>query len=310
MLIIIGDIHGCYDELRDLLDRIGPSRDDAIISVGDLVDRGPRSLEVVRFFRSTPGTRAILGNHEDKHLRSARDELRPALSQIVCREQAGDSYQDLLDYFAELPLHLDLDEALIVHAGYEPDLSIAEQPRNVLLRCKWPGDRGFGSGPMSWVTRYQGERPVVYGHSVSEEPRIVGRTFGIDTGACHGGKLTALLLPSERIVSVQARADYWTREKLDRRGKFGRPNDELIASAEASLKKLLTAFPSPEGAGGRRALGLALSSHPLAKELTSLAFARDRRKRMLELFPKADVLSDAAARWEKASGEIAGSAHE
>ncbi len=65
--IIIGDIHGCFYELQCLLDKIGPNKDDEIISVGDFVDRGPSSLEVVKFFRQNQNTVAIKGNHERKH---------------------------------------------------------------------------------------------------------------------------------------------------------------------------------------------------------------------------------------------------
>src|SRR5262245_2476219 len=162
-------------------------------------------VDVVELFRTRENASAVLGNHEDKHLRAARGELAPALSQIICKEQSGNAYPSLLAWFATLPLYLDLDEALIVHAGYEPDLPVAEQPRNVLLRCKWPGESGLGGDPMRWATRYRGERPVVYGHTVFSEPRVVGRTFGIDTGVYVGNKLTALVLPAEQIVSVDAR---------------------------------------------------------------------------------------------------------
>src|SRR5262245_8483701 len=108
MLIVIGDIHGCFDELHELLDRIGPSSEDTIVSVGDLIDRGPQPVGVVRFFRDMPNARAVMGNHEDKHLRIASEGLPASRSQLICREQAGDAYAEIIDYAAGLPLYLDL----------------------------------------------------------------------------------------------------------------------------------------------------------------------------------------------------------
>ncbi len=218
MDVIVGDIHGCYNELRDLLDRVGPGASDRIVSVGDLVDRGPRSLEVVRFFRDTPNAHAILGNHEDKHLRWRRGELAPAFSQRLCAEQAGSAYGEILEHIATLPLFLELGDLLVVHAGYEPALPLDAQPRNVLLRCKWPGQRGLSGSPELWTGRCDGSRAVVYGHHVFETPRIEGRTYGIDTGACHGRFLTALLWPSGQCVSVPARADHWRLARSASRG--------------------------------------------------------------------------------------------
>lgn len=70
--LVIGDIHGCYFELQALLDKAGLSNGDSIISLGDFVDRGPETPQVLEFFRQTANTRAIMGNHERKHVRAAR----------------------------------------------------------------------------------------------------------------------------------------------------------------------------------------------------------------------------------------------
>lgn len=86
--IVIGDIHGCCDELLELLDTISPNRDDQIIALGDLVDRGPATEQVLEFFRDRPLARSIMGNHERKHLRSARGLTRAALSQLITKAGA------------------------------------------------------------------------------------------------------------------------------------------------------------------------------------------------------------------------------
>jgi hypothetical protein len=66
--IFIGDIHGCWDELRSLLDKVALTDDDVVVSVGDLVDRGPDPASVIDFFRRRPGAVVVCGNHERKHV--------------------------------------------------------------------------------------------------------------------------------------------------------------------------------------------------------------------------------------------------
>ena len=78
--IIVGDIHACWQELQRLLERCGRTSEDEVVSVGDLVDRGPEPAEVVRFFREDGNAIAILGNHEDRHVRIVDGELPPALA--------------------------------------------------------------------------------------------------------------------------------------------------------------------------------------------------------------------------------------
>ena len=88
--LIIGDIHGCYEELQDLLDKVGLASSDEIIAIGDIVDRGRDSTSALRFFQQTPNARSIYGNHERKHVRSFRGEIEPAASQIITRHQIGE----------------------------------------------------------------------------------------------------------------------------------------------------------------------------------------------------------------------------
>ena len=76
--LIVGDIHGCWDEFEALLDKAALGADDQIISIGDMVDRGPQSPRVLRFFRDTPNARSIMGNHERKHVRAGAGETNAA----------------------------------------------------------------------------------------------------------------------------------------------------------------------------------------------------------------------------------------
>src|ERR1043165_2223828 len=122
--IIIGDIHGCFDELQALLDAIGPAADDEIIAIGDIVDRGPASERVLEFFRDRRGARSIMGNHERKHIRSARGAIPAALSQKIVRDELAERYETWLAFMATFPRYLDLPNALLVHGFWEPRVAL------------------------------------------------------------------------------------------------------------------------------------------------------------------------------------------
>ncbi len=209
--IVVGDIHGCFDELTRLLEKCAVSPEDEVVSVGDLVDRGPEPLEVVRYFRERARACAVLGNHEDKHVRLAAGEpLRPGRSQRITRMRLGAEYGDVVAWFRTLPLWLERHGCLIVHAGLVPGRPVEEQPRSALLRglMPWMRDIFDETGP-SWADRYDGRVPVVFGHSVRPCVAPVNNAWGIDTGACHGHRLSALVLPDFQVVDVEARRDYW-----------------------------------------------------------------------------------------------------
>lgn len=217
--IVIGDIHGCDAELQDLLDAVGPTLEDQIIALGDVVDRGPDSEKVLAFFRDTPNALSMMGNHERKHLRSARGEVPAAVSQAIVRDQLGDRYEAWLKFMATFPRDLELPEAICVHGMLEPGIPLAAQQDTVVIgtlsgeaymKEKYPGP---------WYDHYTGPKPVVVGHHSylrTGEPLIrEGRVYAIDTGCVHGYRLTALILPDFRIVSVPSRRDYWSSIRAD-----------------------------------------------------------------------------------------------
>jgi serine/threonine protein phosphatase 1 len=217
--LVIGDIHACYTELQELLDLAGLGDDDEIIAVGDLLDRGPDNRAVLDFFRCRSRTLSVMGNHERKHLRSARGEIAPAASQKITRVQLGDAYPDCLAFLATLPRHWELPEAVIVHGCWEPGLSL-EQQRDTVVIGTLSGEQYLKQRyDRPWYELYDGPKPLIMGHHDYRrdgQPLVCGdRVFGIDTGCCHGGRLTGLLLPAFRFVSVPAHADYWSAIRRD-----------------------------------------------------------------------------------------------
>lgn len=211
--IIIGDIHGCLDELQELLDRVAPAADDRIIAIGDLVDRGGNSEAVLEFFRDTPNAVSLMGNHERKHIRAAQGAVRPALSQRIVRAELGERYADWVAFMQSFVRHIELPEAVLVHGFLEPGVPLERQRDGVVI--------GTLSGEAyirekygdPWYEQVDSAKPVVFGHHDylrSGAPLIdEGRYYGIDTGAVYGGRLTALVLPEFTIVQVPAHADHW-----------------------------------------------------------------------------------------------------
>ncbi len=93
--LVIGDIHGCYDELQSLLDKAGLTEDNLIVSVGDCVDRGPETPAVLKFFQEKPNALLIMGNHERKHVRANRHEVELASPRELAKFNLGKHIQML-----------------------------------------------------------------------------------------------------------------------------------------------------------------------------------------------------------------------
>jgi hypothetical protein len=223
--IIVGDVHGCPAEVKDLLDRLAFGSGDRIIFVGDLVNKGPDSSGVLRLVREL-GAQAVLGNHEHR-LIAARVARRQgqhgprlnALQEELVRTFTEEEWTQL----ESLPLKLDLPEhgVRVVHAGVVPGVPFEEL--DVLTVTRMRSIRKDGSPSDKWGTLwgslYSGPPHVVFGHNARKYPQLHPAATGLDTGCVYGGKLTALVLDAgqapppadERkslLVSVDARRAY------------------------------------------------------------------------------------------------------
>ncbi|HEX7839545.1 MAG TPA: metallophosphoesterase [Kofleriaceae bacterium] len=208
--VVIGDIHGCLAELQALLAAVAVTPDDVVVSVGDVVDRGPESVEVVQFLRSRPNTIVLAGNHERKHIRRVF-----SYAQEITRAQFGAGYPEAVEWMRTLPYYVELEDAIVVHAALVPGIPLAEQ-RDEILCGSTVGEHELqrALGDHRWHELWQGPKPVIFGHHVVDEPLVrPSLVYGIDTGACHGGHLTALTLPDLQLHAVAAREDHWARIK-------------------------------------------------------------------------------------------------
>lgn len=221
---IIGDVHGCYDMLAELLNKLGYTVEEGFITgspegrrlvfLGDLCDRGARSLDCVRLVRAAvkSGTTLwLLGNHDDKlrkWLLKPKETDDPDRARFL--ELTEEERTDLAGFIATLPDHLILDggRLVVVHGGISEEL-IGEQSS----KCRAFALYGATTGRVDenglpiredWTETYTGEALVVYGHTPVNEPRANGNAIDIDTGAFEGGPLTALRYPEMEYLTAEA----------------------------------------------------------------------------------------------------------
>ena len=234
---IIGDIHGCFDELHSLLTQLGYQIDSnyevhhpearRAIFLGDLVDRGPKIPEVLKLVMNmTDSGRAftVPGNHDSKLMRklNGRDVqithgLAESLNQL---ESEPPEFKERVAAFVDaLPSHYVLDEGRLVvaHAGLKEELQGrgSGKVRDFALYGETTGETDEFGLPVryNWAARYRGKAMVVYGHTPVPEPEWLNNTICVDTGCVFGGKLTALRYPERELVSVQAIQTYYEPAK-------------------------------------------------------------------------------------------------
>ena len=230
---IIGDVHGCFDELQWLLAKLGydlteplnpiPPLGRKLIFVGDLVDRGPDSPGVLRLaMNAIAAGRAfcVAGNHDDKCLRYLKGNgvkvahgLQLTLDQLA--EQPPEFRDATSAFLGTLPIQLSFDggRLIVAHAGLPEDLHGKQSARAKAFALY--GDTSGESDELglpiraNWAENYRGAAMVVYGHVVTRTARWQNRTICLDTGCVFGGELTALRYPEGELVRVPAVREYF-----------------------------------------------------------------------------------------------------
>lgn len=232
--IIIGDIHGCIEEFEELIQVLKYNeKSDRLILLGDLIDRGPNSVAVVQKARKME-LECVMGNHEYKFLKW----LKSAGSRSDVYDKTS-FYQHLtdddVDYIFQMPTYIKLaDNMIVVHAGMKPGISISNQSKQDLMYIRF-SDSHQNSIPLKkiaklgmketdahfWTEFWYGPESIVYGHHVHsmtdpliEEVSPGVTCYGLDTGCCFGGRLSAMILETKEIVQVQAKQVYYQKYDL------------------------------------------------------------------------------------------------
>jgi diadenosine tetraphosphatase ApaH/serine/threonine PP2A family protein phosphatase len=207
--IVIGDIHGCFDELNDLLGLVELRTDDRVIAVGDLITKGERNREVLDLFIKDGRFSSVVGNH-DRALRQywRGEPVRLTKQQKAAASQLESGREQYSAYLSSLPFTINLGSHLVVHAGVRPGVPVRRQMASDLTEMRTMGANPSRRKGVPWYQVYRGRRIVLFGHWPAKAPRIALRAIGLDTGCVYGGSLTAYIIESKEFVSVAARRSY------------------------------------------------------------------------------------------------------
>ncbi|MCP5100378.1 MAG: polynucleotide kinase-phosphatase [Chloroflexi bacterium] len=241
---IIGDIHGCCDELEQLLEHLGYTWQEKqnpngtyhrlyahpegrkVLFVGDLVDRGPRVLDSVQLVRNMVLAESALcvpGNHDAKLVRKLsgrnvqiKHGLAETLAEIDTVSEAirPTFIEETKTFLKSLISHYVLDggRLVVAHAGLKESLQgrASRRVREFALYGETTGETDEFGLPIryDWAQEYRGDAVVVYGHTPVPEAEWLNKTINIDTGCVFGGSLTALRYPENELVSVPAARVY------------------------------------------------------------------------------------------------------
>jgi hypothetical protein len=214
--ILVGDVHGCVDELELLLKQLRLGHDQRLVFVGDLVAKGPDSQGVVAAARESSAL-GVRGNHDEAVLRYLRalasDQPRPK-AKAGHMEVAKLLHPEDWHYLEALPTWLRLPElnTLVVHAGMVPGVPIEAQTAENLLTMRTIRADGTASSKLHegqrWAELWRGPEQVVFGHDALSGLQRQPFATGLDTGCVYGGALTALVLPENRFITVPAKRAY------------------------------------------------------------------------------------------------------
>jgi predicted phosphodiesterase len=226
-IFIIGDIHGCYDELVELLEETN-ARDPqmCVLFVGDLMNKGPKSAQVVKLVREM-GAYCVRGNHEEVSLLEWQKFNTDSATMKEKFSWLHELSADDINWVMELPFSVRIPsrKIVVVHAGMVPGIDIEDQNPDLLLHMRdvvydtetqrWRGIKKPQLDSVPWASEWPGPDHVYFGHDARRKFQSYKYTTGLDTGCVYGGTLTGIF-PGEgtgecsggRVVSIKAHRAY------------------------------------------------------------------------------------------------------
>lgn len=213
-VLVIGDVHGCYDEMLHLYEQArqqhNQDRDfDAIICVGDLVNKGPKSYQALQHVRAQPNWYAVRGNHEEGALRyvyelKQQQEVNDSKSKYAWTSELT---ADDIQWMKELPYTIWLEsfQTMIVHSGLVPGVPLEQQDPLEMVTM-----RNIEKAPWArvWNEHSSSSYKIIFGHDAKRGLQTYPKALGLDTGCCYGKVLTGVILPQGTLVQVPARNVY------------------------------------------------------------------------------------------------------
>ena len=270
---IIGDIHGCFDETKELMEKLGyefsfdetdPLKFNArhpegrrVVFVGDLVDRGPRTPDVLRLVMNMVASSTALcvaGNHDVKLLRkllgknvSMTHGLAESWQQLEShpdefKQQASKFLDSLISHYV-----FDDGKLVVAHAGLKEAFQgrSSGRVREFCLYGETTGETDEYGLPVryNWAADYRGKAMVVYGHTPVPSAEWLNNTICLDTGCVFGGSLTALRYPERELVSVNAKQMYYHPIKplthVEPGPHMQSNNEELLSITDVAGKRII-----------------------------------------------------------------------
>lgn len=222
-VLFVGDVHGCFDELKELYDNCAfPDKETVVVYVGDLVYKGPKTLDVIRFVRET-GSFSVRGNHEQSILTEILHKRRnePVRDK---RRVVYDLTQEDEEFLESLPFTINIPSlnVLVVHGGLLPGVPLKEQdPLGMIFIRNYNPEKFQGTARIdegfAWASVWSGPEHVVFGHDARRGLQLYAHATGIDTGCVYGNKLTGILVEdgvwnNRKFIQVQAKEKYTPKE--------------------------------------------------------------------------------------------------
>ena len=212
--LIVGDVHGCVDELTAIVDLFSPGKKDRILAVGDLVNRGPDNPGTLKLARKHK-IQSVLGNHEKKILQAWKTGDISMLNPVSLRtlreiDKAGWEWIASWPHIFSIPSL----KALVVHGGFIPTRKWKRQAASdvtyvqVIDSRGYPTKQAINPSARPWADYWTGKQHVFYGHAPRPNPLLHARATGLDTGCVYGYTLTAVSVPDFTFYKVPAQRAY------------------------------------------------------------------------------------------------------
>ena len=183
---------------------------DQLILVGDVINKGPNSFAMIEWLFKHPTVITLMGNHENAFLKFLKGSFENPLFEDLKRKLSSD-ISHVKDWINELPLYYRDSQKIVVHAGLEPKKAIEKQSQRILTTIRtWDGKGKDlkSSEHYAWYHYYRLKTPIFFGHWAANGLVRERNITGLDTGCVYGGKLSAVILPENKLVQVSAKKVY------------------------------------------------------------------------------------------------------
>lgn len=212
--IIVGDVHGCFTEFTNLIKKIQYNEEeDQLILVGDVINKGPQSYQMLEWLMMNPMVICLRGNHESAFIDYARNPQKYYQNETfeALIKELGKDLKNAVRWLDDLPLYYEDDEMIVVHAGIRPGKDMDKQELKILTTIRtWDGRGEDLKNPNNpaWFDFYQGEKIIVFGHWAALGLMVKPNLVCLDSGCVYGNQLSAFVYPEKKIVQVDALDTY------------------------------------------------------------------------------------------------------